>query len=75
MAKRPRSDRGYAASGQQAGCGRGLMNTDADRSRMPSAEANEAVLRLAQLMGRQIAREQCEGREAMTPLRRKKDTP
>ena len=74
MAKRPRADRDNAASGQPAGGGPASMNTGGARGRMPSAEIDEAVLRLARLVGRQIAREHFEGREAIAPRRRKKDT-
>lgn len=64
MAKRPRSDRDNAASGQLAGSGPASMNPDAARGPMLSAEADEAVFRLARLMGRQIAREQFEQKQA-----------
>lgn len=75
MAKRPRSDRDNAAPSQPAGGGIASKNADFDREPRPSAEADEAVLRLAHLVGRQIAREQFEGREAMAPRRRRqKDT-
>lgn len=74
MARKPRSDRDNAASGQQAGGGPVSMSTNADRGRMPSAKAGEAVLRLARLVGRQIAREQFEGREAMPRRQRQKNT-
>lgn len=75
MAKRPRQDRDNAASGQPAGGGTASMSTDADRRGMPSAEADEAVLRLARLVGRQIASEQFEGGEIMASRRRRqKDT-
>lgn len=48
---------------------------DADRGQMPSDEADEALLRLARLVGRQIAREQFKGGEFIAPRRRRqKDT-
>lgn len=77
MARKPRPDRDNAASGQQARGGPASMNADSHRGRIPSAEADEAVLRLARLMGRQIAREQFVDRDVPEPPqgRRKKDTP
>ncbi|ODT27314.1 MAG: hypothetical protein ABS54_06160 [Hyphomicrobium sp. SCN 65-11] len=75
MAKRPRSDRDDTVPGKLTEGGIAPMNTNADRGRMPSAQAGEAVLRLARLVGRQIAREQFEGGESMAPRRRRqKDT-
>lgn len=75
MATRPNQDRERGASGHPAGGDAVSVRTDADRGRTPSAEADEAVLRLARLVGRQIAREQVECRGARPRSRRKQDMP
>lgn len=65
MAKRPKSDRDSATCGQPAEGGTASTNRDVSQRRPPSAEADEAALRLARLVGRQIAREQF-GRKQVT---------
>jgi hypothetical protein len=67
MAKRPRPDRENAISGQPAEGGTASTNRDVAQRRPPSAEADEAVLRLARLVGRQIAREQFERKQVTKP--------
>ena len=75
MAKKPNQPCNSIASGPPAeGCAQSIK-TDADQ-RAPSAEADEAVLRLARLVGRQIAREQFVDKETtLPPSRRKKEAP
>lgn len=67
MARKPRQHRDSIAPGQPAGGGTASMETAAGQRRPPSAEAGEAVLRLARLVGRQIAREQFERRQVAKP--------
>lgn len=76
MARKPRPDRD-SAGGQPADGDAHWVETCSDRGRPISAEADEAVLRLARLVGRQIAREQFEGQPAITQPRprRLKDAP
>lgn len=75
MAKRPRQDRVKGASGQPPGGDAASTKAGADGPRTPLAEADHAVLHLARLIGRQMAREQFEGGEVMAPRRRQKDKP
>jgi hypothetical protein len=67
MARKPRQHQDSAASGQPAEGGVASMNTDIAQRRPPSAEAEEAVLRLARLVGRQIAREQFARKQVTKP--------
>lgn len=69
MARKPRQHQDSAASGQPAEGGVASMNTDVAQRRPPSAEAEEALLRLARLVGRQIAREQFERKQVTKPNR------
>lgn len=55
MAKNPKEDRKKGAPGETSGGN--AASTAGNTQRMPSAEADEAVLSLARLLGRQIARE------------------
>ncbi|SIR62713.1 hypothetical protein [Bosea sp. TND4EK4] len=60
MAKRPKSNPGTPAS-EAVVVGEGLpINADPDRRQVVSSKAEHAIIRLARLLGRQIAREQHE---------------
>lgn len=60
MAKKPKTARYTAATYPPAEDDTSWVNTDAAQRRPPSAEARDAVLCLARLVGRQIACEQFE---------------
>ncbi|WP_346359293.1 hypothetical protein [Bosea sp. (in: a-proteobacteria)] len=72
MAKRPRQDREKGLPGQPPGGDASPIKAGADRARTPSAEADDAVLHLARLIGRQIAREQFESKDRILPRPRAK---
>lgn len=76
MAKRPKQDREKGASGQPRRGDAASTKAGADRARTPSAEADEAVVHLASLIGRRIAREQFESNDRIRPRpRAKRDKP
>lgn len=73
MARRPRHDRDGIPPAQGAKGVAVPAQADEAPRQLPSAAADEAVLRLARLLGRQIAREQFDGARPLP--RRKSDAP
>lgn len=75
MAKRPTRDPVAPASDAAVG-GEGLpIKADPDRRQVLSREAEDAILRLARLVGRRIAREQHEGGAEGSSNPHRKETP
>lgn len=73
MARRPKQYRDGMPSDQIIGGNVTSPQADEVPPLLPSAEVDEAVIRLARLLGRQIAREQIERKQVSKPSRGQPD--